>query len=235
MFGVAQTFKLLKGSSFHDVIRCPPTSAQDSRSNSGKKLQQRHNPSNMAPWNSKKESSNSEEQDLTTLLTTDERADLTLLVANITEVMRKQLVETFDSSLQNPIKRKEPPKVPKDANEKANVDESKKQEETEEEKKDRKLREKREKELSAPKLLELKKDSLEFFHKWQMNIISRVGEAVNSKEKAEKQHKEEATAETTPDTAPPVAHKAIGEFIMADLFLLKNSELLIFSSIFMSG
>lgn len=166
----------------------------------------------MAPWDSKKEAPGPEEQDLSTLLTTDQRGELTLLVSNITEVMRKQLIQTFDASLQTPIKRKEVPKSPPDANKNANVDESKVREETEEEKKALKLQEKREKEVSAPKLMELKENSLDFFHKWQMSVISRVGEVVNSKEKAEAQHKEEATAETTPEVAPPAAHKAIGEF-----------------------
>jgi hypothetical protein len=37
------------------------------------------------------------------------------------------------------------------------------------------MREKREKELSEPKMQELKKEALEFFHKWQESVISRVG------------------------------------------------------------
>lgn len=150
------------------------------------------------------------EQDLTTLLTIEQRADLTLLVANITEVMHKQIEEVFEASHEHHSGTQNPPRLLETSDKNPNLtDENERQEETEEEKKARRLREKREKELSAPKLLELKRDVLDSFEKWQMSIISRVGEVVNSKETAEKQHKEEATVKATPDAAPVAAHKAI--------------------------
>lgn len=156
------------------------------------------------------------EQDLTTLLTIEQRADLTLLVANITEVMHKQIEEVFEASHEHHSGTQKTPRLLETSDQNPNLltSENESQEETEEEKKARRLREKREKELSAPKLLELKRDVLDSFEKWQMSIISRVGEVINSKETAEKQHKEEATVKATPDAAPVVAHKAISEFML---------------------
>lgn len=149
------------------------------------------------------------EQDLTTLLTTEQRADLTLLVANITEVMHKQLEQVFEASHERQRGIQQAEQLFKETGENPNVTSEKEDhEESEDEKKARKLREKREKELSAPKLLESKNDLLEFFGKWQMSIISRVSEVVNSKE-AEKQLKEVATAKETPEAAPRAVHKSI--------------------------
>ena len=55
---------------------------------------------------------------------------------------------------------------------------------------ERKLKEQREKELSAPAMKELKHASLHFFDEWRTNVIIRVGEVVNSKEKASSQIKQ---------------------------------------------
>ena len=62
----------------------------------------------------------------------------------------------------------------------SNTIESRPHKETDEEEKERKVREKREKKLSAPKMLELKKYSLESFDQWRELIISRVGAVVNN-------------------------------------------------------
>ena len=55
---------------------------------------------------------------------------------------------------------------------------------------EKKLKEQREKELSAPAMKELKQASLNFFDEWRTNVIIRVGEVVNSKEKASSQIKQ---------------------------------------------
>ncbi|GAB7360544.1 hypothetical protein MBLNU230_g8492t1 [Neophaeotheca triangularis] len=48
---------------------------------------------------------------------------------------------------------------------------------------------KRDKELSGPKMQELKTEALKFFDDWRDQVITRVGEVVNSKEKARSQEK----------------------------------------------
>ncbi|KAF8852689.1 DUF726-domain-containing protein [Acephala macrosclerotiorum] len=146
------------------------------------------------------------EQDLSSILSTEERVELTLLVANITELMRKQLSDTFDPSVTSA---KHPQQALNIADKNPNVDESESHEETEEEEKARKLREKREKELSAPKMLELKKDSLEFFDKWRESVISRIGTAVNNPKEMVEEQKETASADATPNNAPPAEPKVI--------------------------
>ena len=49
---------------------------------------------------------------------------------------------------------------------------------------EKKLREQRQKELGAPQMRELKDSSLKFFDDWRGKVIERVGEVVNSKERA---------------------------------------------------
>lgn len=159
----------------------------------------------MAPWTAKEEHAG-QEQDLSTILTTEERSELTLLIANITEVMRKQTTDTFDASI---ITGKQPQQALNITDKNLNVNDSKSHEKTEEEEKAETLRSKREKELSAPKMLELKKDALEYFDKWRDSVISRVGSVVNQSEEAAEEQKEKASAATTPDTAPPPDSKII--------------------------
>jgi len=74
------------------------------------------------------------------------------------------------------------------------------------------MREKSKKELSEPKMQELKKEALEFFHKWQESVISRVGTVVNSKETAVQQQ-EKPSAEATPETAAPPDTKGVSKYI----------------------
>ena len=109
---------------------------------------------------SKDEPPGDHKQDLSTILTNEERLQLTLLIANIAEVMRGQVKSTFDASV---VKGKQPQQALRVMDRNPNVDEKHPKKETEEEEKARKLREKRKKELSAPKMLELKKYSVSNF------------------------------------------------------------------------
>lgn len=153
----------------------------------------------MAPPDEKAKSSQDHEQDLSSILSTEERVELTLLLANITELMRKQITDTFDAS----ITTAKPPQQALNLTDKnPNVDDTIPKEETEEEEKARKLREQREKELSAPKMLELKEDSLKFFDNWRESVISRVGTAVNNSKEVVEEQKEKATVEATKDDPP---------------------------------
>lgn len=153
-------------------------------------------------------SAHDHEQDLGTILTTEERVELTLLVANISEIMRKQIQDTFDASIITGKKQQRPLLAVK---ENPNIDETKPHKETDEEEKARKLREKREKELSAPKMLELKKDSLEFFDKWRESVISRVGTVVNNPKEVTEEQKEKASTNATSESVPDPEPKVIRE------------------------
>jgi hypothetical protein len=164
----------------------------------------------MATPTGKEDSAQDHGSDLSTILTTEERVDLTLLIANITEHMRKQITDTFDASITSA---KKPQQSFHIANKNPNVDDSKPHKETDEEEKARKLREKREKELSAPKMLELKKDSLNYFDKWRESVISRIGTVGNNPQEVTEEQKEKATTKATPEAAPPEP-KIIREFCM---------------------
>ncbi|PBP23714.1 DUF726-domain-containing protein [Diplocarpon rosae] len=159
----------------------------------------------MAPPDQKTSSSEGHEQDLSSILSTEERVDLTLLLANITERMRKQITDTFDASVTSDKKSQNSLIF---AGNDPNA-EARPEGETEEEKKARKLREDREKELSAPKMLELKADSLKYFDVWRDSIISRVGTAVNNPREVVENQKEKASVETTPKEGPPAKPKVL--------------------------
>ncbi|TGO52214.1 hypothetical protein BOTNAR_0331g00100 [Botryotinia narcissicola] len=151
----------------------------------------------MAPWSSKPESSQDHEHDLSTMLEIEERVDLTLLIANITEIMQKQISDTFDASITTG---EAPSKALEVGDKNPNTDDSGSNEESEEEEKARNLREKREKELSAPKMLELKRDALRFFQEWQEIVISRIGSVVNNPKEVTEDQKKKASVNATPDT-----------------------------------
>jgi len=161
---------------------------------------------NMDPCASKDKFEREQEQDLSSILTTEERVELTLLIATITELMRRQIEDTFDASITNA---KQPQQALHIAHKNPNVDESVSSEETEEEEKARKLREKREKELSAPKMLELKNDSLDFFDKWRGSVILRFGKVVNNSKELTGEQKQKASVEATPYSEPPAEPKVI--------------------------
>jgi hypothetical protein len=162
----------------------------------------------MAPSGGKDESAREHESDLSAILSTEERAELTLLIANITELMRKHITDTFDATITSA---KKPQQALQITDKNPNIDDTKPHKETDEEEHARKLREKREKELSAPKMLELKNASLEFFDKWRESVISRVGAVVNNPKEVVEKQKENATADVTPDSSAPAEPKIIRE------------------------
>jgi hypothetical protein len=158
----------------------------------------------MAHSDGKDESAPEHESDLSAILSTEERVELTLLIANITEVMRKHIMDNFDASITSA---KKPQQVLHITDKNPNIDDSKPHKETDEEK----LRERREKGLSAPKMLELKNASLEFFDKWRESVISRVGEVVNNPKEVVEEQREKASIEATPDSSAPTKPKVIRE------------------------
>jgi hypothetical protein len=162
---------------------------------------------------------NNDETDLNTILDDGQRAELTLLVTNATESMRKLIVDNFDAT--------------------AGLDKKLlRQGMTEDEKlmaadpatadvgaydRERKLKAESEKDLATPKMKNLKKNALRVFDEWREQVILRVGQVVNSKETAAEQQKE-AKADTArpqaPNTAGPImeAGNRIVNLKFKDLF-----------------
>lgn len=163
----------------------------------------------MATSGGKAESASEHEADLSSILSTEEQVELTLLIANITGVMRKHITDTFDASITSA---KKPQQALHITDKNPNIDDSKPHKETDEEEKARKLRERREKELAAPKMLELKNAHLEFFDKWRESVISRVGAVVNDPKEVIEHQKEEATVAATPSSSAPAEPKVISEY-----------------------
>ena len=144
-----------------------------------------------------------EEKDLRSFLSESERADLTLLIANIAETMRKTIESNFDAAA-----------TLKDLGQQglteedrlANIDFDPGTVDVSEYDKENKAREEREKELATPKVKELKKNALQWFDDWREVVIQRVGEAVNSKETMSKQ-KEKASAQGSKTTTTPITEE----------------------------
>ncbi|KAI1743917.1 DUF726-domain-containing protein [Xylaria scruposa] len=137
---------------------------------------------------------------LTTILeTTEDRGALTLLICDITETMRQQLLSTFDphqtgnrdSDLlaADDDQGGEAGETP-DANQQA--------QQSTPEKRNAELA-KREKEVNEESMVELKKSLLNFFDDWRDAVILRVGEAINSREAAENQSRHSKPATSTSD------------------------------------
>ncbi|KAM3075253.1 hypothetical protein ACMFMG_007303 [Clarireedia jacksonii] len=152
----------------------------------------------MAPWDSKADSARDHEHDLGSMLTAEERVELTLLVANISEVMQKQITDAFDASYTTG---NAPQTALKAGNENPNIDRTSVAGRSDEDEKLQEMREKREKELSTPKMLELKKEAIKFFQEWQGSVISRLGAVVNNPKAVTEEQKKKASTESTPESS----------------------------------
>jgi hypothetical protein len=146
----------------------------------------------MASWAPKlpfgqSKSEHKDETSLTTLLTADQCADLTFLIATITATMRKSLIQTYTAEEGQPDAKTS--KTEEDALRDApsdigNVDVANE----DKVKKEREAREQDAKqELALPEVQELKKEMLRYFDEWRGKVVSRVGEIVNSREEAKEQ------------------------------------------------
>lgn len=143
------------------------------------------------PWASHEDGKSSEgkkqeeEKSLTTILDIEQRGDLTLLIASIMASMRKAIEMNFDANAmlsygQTKTPASEDEKIANANTDPATADVSKLDEE-------KKLKEQRQKELNAPKMKELKEESLRYIDRWRTNVIERIGSIVNSKEEATSQ------------------------------------------------
>ena len=168
------------------------------------------------PWSSQGEQQqqHEEEQSLTSVLSTpQDRSDLTLLVANCTETMRKAITNTFDPNhTGKPEDMLADLKLDDKAKDTAGTDVPSTGEKSEEEKgkaeeKAKKEQEAREKELSAPKMKELQQAALHHFDDWRESVLLRIGEVVNQREEAVSQQKQ--AKPQTPHVPPKKAPEPI--------------------------
>ncbi|KAH8730606.1 hypothetical protein GQ44DRAFT_673532 [Phaeosphaeriaceae sp. PMI808] len=134
-------------------------------------------------------SEHKDEASLTTLLTADQCADLTFLIATITATIRKFLLQTFTAE---EIKCDEK-KLKTETDALKNVPSDVSSIDVARDDKMNKERESREqdakKELAQPEVQELKKEMLHYFDEWRGKVVGRVGEVVNSREVAKEQTK----------------------------------------------
>jgi hypothetical protein len=166
------------------------------------------------------ESTKDDDKDISQILTPEERGELTLLLANITEIMRQQIRNIFDASITSTTK---PHEVFQVTGKTSNPSASDLHKETDEEEKERKLHEKREKELSEPKMLELKLEALKFFDQWRESVILRVGNAVNNPQEVLEEQKRRASVDETPDAAVVSKPQAIRKQLTS-IFMGSNSK-----------
>ena len=131
------------------------------------------------------------DQSLATLLTTEQRGELAILIANTTESMRNDIVKTFEVQDAPPKSTEALPKP--DTTELASKTEALNLQgqpqpstnlSTEDEANTKRLRDRREAELSAPKVRELTYACLAYFDEWRDSVVLRVGEVLNSQSHA---------------------------------------------------
>lgn len=154
--------------------------------------QPRRKPPKLPPKQSSKQAPGKEQkdptkdgQDLTTLLDDSQRADLTLLLANATQSMRKLIEDNFEATagLNKALLRENMTQDEKLMS--ADIDPGTADVAALD--RERKLKEQYEKELSTPQVKSLKNDALKAFDEWRQNVIERVGQVVNSERTAKKQ------------------------------------------------
>ncbi|KAK6381930.1 hypothetical protein LTS17_003815 [Exophiala oligosperma] len=137
--------------------------------------------------------------DLTTILDKNQRADLTLLLAKLTESMRKLIQDNFDSTagLDKALLREGMSEDEKIMAADPHADVSACDRE-------RRLKDEADKDLARVEAKALKRDALKSFDEWREQVIMRVGEVVNtSPGKAKKQitqTSEDGVESSTPRT-----------------------------------
>ncbi|GAW21718.1 hypothetical protein ANO14919_112420 [Xylariales sp. No.14919] len=142
---------------------------------------------------------------LTTILeTAEDRGTLTLLICDITEIMRAQLLRTFDPNEVGP-EELDSSVVQEDQSQEANETSSgvdTKQQMQQQETLQRRKAEliKREREVNEESMVELKNASLNFFDDWRDSVILRVGAVVNSRKAAEEQAQHAKPEASTSDS-----------------------------------
>ena len=120
------------------------------------------------------------DQSLGTLLTTEQRGELAILIANTTESMRNDILKPFEVQDTPPKSTEALPKVPADELDLEGQPQSPIKLPPSDEANTKRLRERQEAELSAPKVQEFKTACVAYFDGWRDSVILRVGEVLNS-------------------------------------------------------
>jgi hypothetical protein len=143
----------------------------------------------MSGQNPTKSTGERDGEDLTTILDKSQRADLTLLIANVSESMRQLLIDNFDASagldkglLNVGTGKTDEEKLMSAPADPATVD-------VDSYDRERKLLEQYEKDVASAKMKTLKKDALKAYDEWRENVLRRVGQVVNSQDTAQQQLK----------------------------------------------
>jgi hypothetical protein len=144
-------------------------------------------------------------EDLTTILDKSQRADLTLLMANVSESMRQLLLDNFDASAGLDKGLLNMGKGQTDEEKLMNAPADLSTIDVDAYDRERKLLEQYEKDVASPKMKTLKKDALNAYDEWRENVLQRVGQVVNSQDMAQRQLKEAKS-----DTARPQAPQTSG-------------------------
>ncbi|KAI1277665.1 hypothetical protein F5Y07DRAFT_82170 [Xylaria sp. FL0933] len=143
---------------------------------------------------SKNTNDHEEGASLTTILeTADDRGAFTLLVCDITNLMRARLVDAFDASENHQNEVKEADEDSTDANTNQHPQETLEKEKAEVSKQEDELNE---------TTAELKNAALSFFDDWRDSVILRVGEAVNSRKQAQEQSQHSKPETSTSHSKP---------------------------------
>ncbi|KAL9599705.1 MAG: hypothetical protein Q9219_003693 [cf. Caloplaca sp. 3 TL-2023] len=157
-----------------------------------------------------KEQKSDPEQDLTTFLSDEQCKEFTLLVATITERIRRSIESNFDPrATLNKDLIGDPNQSDEDKINNADIDPGKV--DVSEYEREKKLLAEREKELSAPNVKQLKEDALANYDEWRLTFMKRIGEAVHLKDEAEKQIANAAENYEPPATPPTQQHTATAE------------------------
>lgn len=120
------------------------------------------------------------EQDLTTLLSKDQRADLTMLIGNATDAIKSRV-----DAVINATQIEDDSKLEQSVTEQANPNTDPSSVSSDEQEAARKAQEKREDQVSASSFKELGEALTRFIDQWRDSVILRVGEVVNAREAQE--------------------------------------------------
>ncbi|KAI6092918.1 DUF726-domain-containing protein [Hypoxylon rubiginosum] len=147
-----------------------------------------------------------EGESLTTVLeTAEDRSSLTILISDVTELMRKQILDTFDPK-ETGAEEGQVTALSNDSDEQSNVEKPSDKEPDDELQKILEKQKsdlvKREKEVNEEKMVALKTSALEFFDDWRDTVVIRVGEVVNSRRTAKDQSKQANPEITKPNDQP---------------------------------
>lgn len=184
----------------------------------------------MSGQNPTKSTGEKDGEDLTTILDKSQRADLTLLIANVSESMRQLLTDNFDASagldkglLNVGTGKTDEEKLMTAPADPATVD-------VDSYDRERKLLEQYEKDVASAKMKTLKEDALKAYDEWRENVLQRVGQVVTSQDTAQQQlkgSKSDSARPQAPQTSGRVTKEAppYGKIKFRDLFAPTKSPL----------